>query len=98
MVELLSFNEATACAGKAGWVVEGGEIVREWKFSAFRTAIRFVDAVAALAEAADHHPDIDIRLNRVRLRLCTHSAGGLTARDFDLATAINAAAGPLTPE
>ena len=50
----------------------------------------FVNRVAALAEAADHHPDIDIRYSKVTLALSTHDAGGLTARDFDLAEAIGA--------
>ena len=50
----------------------------------------FVNRVAALARAADHHPDIDIRYSKVTLALSTHDAGGLTARDFDLAEAIGA--------
>jgi 4a-hydroxytetrahydrobiopterin dehydratase len=49
-----------------------------------------VSRVAALADAADHHPDIDIRYSRVTLVLSTHDAGGLTARDFDLAETIGA--------
>jgi len=70
------------------WEVEGsGELVRTFDFADFRAAVRFVNLVADAAEAAGHHPDIDIRYNKVRLSLVTHDAGGLTAKDFDLAEA-----------
>lgn len=69
------------------WSVEGGELVRTFQFKDFRAAMGFVNKVADLAEEAGHHPDIDIRYSRVRLGLVTHDAGGLTAKDFDLATA-----------
>jgi 4a-hydroxytetrahydrobiopterin dehydratase len=68
------------------WKIEEGELVRTFKFDDFVAALGFVNRVGALAEAAGHHPDIDIRYNRVRLALITHDAGGLTAKDFDLAT------------
>jgi 4a-hydroxytetrahydrobiopterin dehydratase len=67
------------------WKVEAGELVRTFQFADFRAAMRFVNRVAELAESAGHHPDIDIRYNRVRLALVTHDAGGITAKDFDLA-------------
>jgi len=67
------------------WHVEAGELVRMFQFPDFVAAMRFVNHVAELAEAAGHHPDIDIRYNRVRLALTTHDAGGLTSKDFDLA-------------
>lgn len=67
------------------WEISAGELVRTYKFEDFRAAMRFVNQVADLAEEAAHHPDIDIRYNRVRLALVTHDAGGLTAKDFDLA-------------
>jgi 4a-hydroxytetrahydrobiopterin dehydratase len=67
------------------WQVENGELVRTFKFDDFRAAMRFVNQVADFAEEAAHHPDIDIRYNRVRLTLATHDAGGLTAKDFNLA-------------
>ncbi len=70
------------------WKEERGEIVRNITFANFVTAIHFVNAVAGKAEAAGHHPDIDIRYNKVRLALVSHDAGGLTQRDFDLAGAI----------
>ena len=61
-----------------GWALEGGNIVRDLRFPDFRGSVTFVVAVAFEAEAADHHPDIDIRWNKVRLALSTHSEGGIT--------------------
>lgn len=69
------------------WEIAAGELDRTFQFADFVAALRFVNGVAELAEAAQHHPDIDIRYNKVRLRLVTHDAGGLTAKDFDLAEA-----------
>ncbi|HEX7120705.1 MAG TPA: 4a-hydroxytetrahydrobiopterin dehydratase [Longimicrobiales bacterium] len=74
-----------------GWSREGREIRKTFRFQSFRDAIAFVVRVAELAEHADHHPDIDIRYDRVTLALSTHSAGGLTARDFELAGSVEAA-------
>ena len=85
------------------WQIHSGELVRTFQFPDFPAAIGFVNRVAQLAETAAHHPDIDIRYNRVRLALVTHDArapsdrssslgwdaGGLTARDFDLAAKAN---------
>lgn len=73
----------------AGWKLEKGEIVRHFEFPDFRTAMRFVDGVAEKAEAAGHHPDIDIRYNKVRLALISHDAGGLTERDLQLAKVLS---------
>ena len=67
------------------WKLVGGELTREWKFKDFVAAMLFVNHVAAMAEAAGHHPDIDIRYNRVRLGLVTHDAGGVTLKDADMA-------------
>ena len=72
------------------WKEDQNEIVREAEFPDFVAAIDFVNAVAGKAEAAGHHPDIDVRYNRVRLALVSHDAGGLTQRDFDLAESIEA--------
>lgn len=72
-----------------GWKLDGSEIVREFSFADFAEALRFVNAVGEKAEAANHHPDIDIRYNRVRLALISHDAGGLTERDFRLAEAVD---------
>ena len=69
---------------------EGSSIVRELKFADFAAAIAFVNAVAELAEAANHHPDILVHgYNMVRLTLSTHSEGGLTGADFKLAGSID---------
>lgn len=79
-----------ALAGRAtSWRRDGGALVREVVRDDFAGALSFVDAVGVLAEEVDHHPDIDIRWNRVVLRLSTHSAGGLTAKDLDLARRID---------
>ena len=67
------------------WRLQDGKIVRTFQFKDFPAAIKFVDNVAALAEQAWHHPDIDIRWNKVMLTLTTHDAGGLTEKDFALA-------------
>jgi 4a-hydroxytetrahydrobiopterin dehydratase len=67
------------------WEREGDEIQKVFEFDDFAQAVKFVNDVAALAERYDHHPDMDIRYNRVRLALSTHVEGGLTPRDFDLA-------------
>jgi 4a-hydroxytetrahydrobiopterin dehydratase len=76
-------------AGMPGWKVDAGELVKTFSFKDFREAIAFVNRVGEAAESAGHHPDIDIRYNRVRLALITHDAGGLTEKDFNLASAIN---------
>jgi 4a-hydroxytetrahydrobiopterin dehydratase len=68
-----------------GWLIEHGELVKTFSFRDFRAALGFVNRVGEAAETAGHHPDIDIRYNRVRLSLVTHDAGGLTEKDFDLA-------------
>jgi 4a-hydroxytetrahydrobiopterin dehydratase len=83
---LLSARQAASLLEKLpAWKIEAGELVRTFQFEDFRRAMRFVNMVAELAEASGHHPDIDIRYNRVRLALVTHDAGGLTSKDFDLA-------------
>ena len=82
-----------ALADLPGWELSGGEIVKEYKFADFAAAMAFVNQVAEAAEAANHHPDIDIRWNKVRLALATHSEGGLTQNDFSLAAQIESLAG-----
>ena len=72
-------------ASVPGWERDGSQIRRTFSFDDFKASMAFVNRVADLAEAADHHPDIDIRYSRVTLTLSTHDAGGLTGRDFDLA-------------
>lgn len=69
------------------WQVESGELVRTFLFKDFRASLAFVNRVGEVAENAGHHPDIDIRYNKVRLALVTHDAGGITEKDFGLAAA-----------
>jgi 4a-hydroxytetrahydrobiopterin dehydratase len=74
----------------SGWERSGDSIVTTVVLADFKDAMVFVNRIAELAEAADHHPDITIRWNKVTLTLSTHSAGGLTEKDFDLARQISA--------
>lgn len=74
-----------------GWTREGSVIRKTYTFDSFAEAIAFVNRIAELAERANHHPDIDIRYDRVSCGLSTHSEGGLTHRDFDLARQLDAA-------
>jgi 4a-hydroxytetrahydrobiopterin dehydratase len=85
MASLSAAEVAANLSRVPAWTVENGQLVRIFQFEDFRASMRFVNQVADLAEEAGHHPDIDIRYNRVRLALLTHDAGGLTAKDFDLA-------------
>jgi 4a-hydroxytetrahydrobiopterin dehydratase len=74
-----------------GWTREGSVIRKTYTLGSFSEAIAFVNRIAELAERADHHPDIDIRYDRVGCALSTHSEGGLTRKDFDLASQLDAA-------
>jgi len=78
-----------ALEGLTGWGREGDEIFKTFDRATFAGAIAFVVQVGFLAERADHHPDIDVRWKNVRIALSTHSAHGLTNRDFDLAVEID---------
>ncbi len=71
------------------WQLEGKEIVRRYEFPDFAAAMVFVNQVAEKAETAGHHPDIDIRYNKVRLALVSHDLGGVTQRDMKMARAID---------
>jgi 4a-hydroxytetrahydrobiopterin dehydratase len=75
----------TSLGSVPDWKRKGAAITRTYQFKDFPAAIRFVNALAKLAEKAGHHPDIDIRWNKVTLTLTTHDEGGLTQKDFDLA-------------
>jgi 4a-hydroxytetrahydrobiopterin dehydratase len=77
------------------WRRDGDAIVRDIEFDDFASAMAFVNAVAALAEAVNHHPDILVHgWNKVRLELSTHSADGLTQSDLDLARGIDGLSSP----
>ena len=77
----------------SGWNIDEGMLIKTFKFKDFRSALHFVNGVGELAEKAGHHPDIDIRYNRVTLSLTTHDAGGLTGKDFELAEGAEKLAG-----
>ena len=81
--------------GVPGWQRKTSVIRRIFVFKDFVVAMKFVQAVARLAEREWHHPDIDIRWNKVTLALTTHDAGGLTEKDFALAAKFDALAGKL---
>lgn len=70
------------------WKRDGNSLVADFKFKDFNESMGFVTRVALAAEKADHHPDIDIRWNRVHLVLSTHSEGGITRKDLDLGARI----------
>ena len=72
-----------------GWSGNLGGIEKTWTFTDFDEAVRFVDRVADVVREPNHHPDVDIRWNKVTLRLVTHSAGGLTQADLDTARLID---------
>ncbi len=74
--------------GHPAWKIQGEKLTREWTFKDFLEAMAFVNRVAAIAESAGHHPDIDIRYNRVLLGLESHDAGGITKRDAAMAAQI----------
>ena len=73
----------------AGWVHANNAIERSYEFKDFAGAMAFVNRVAAAAEAVNHHPDIDIRYNKVKLVLTSHDSGGVTQRDVRMAGTIN---------
>jgi 4a-hydroxytetrahydrobiopterin dehydratase len=83
---ILKSSQISAALPKVpDWKRRGATISRTFQFKDFVAAIKFVNAVAKLAEKARHHPNIDIRWNKVTLTLTTHREGGLTERDFKLA-------------
>ena len=85
MATLTSKQIHAALAAVPEWKKRGTTITRTYQFKDFPAAIQFVNALAKLAEKAWHHPDIDVRWNKVTLTLTTHDAGGLTEKDFELA-------------
>jgi 4a-hydroxytetrahydrobiopterin dehydratase len=94
MADLLSDETIDERLKGSKWTREGDEIVREWEFDDFTTALAFVNRVGDAAEEANHHPDILLHgWNKVRLSLTNHSAGGLTAVDFEMAGRFDELAG-----
>ena len=74
---------------RKGWKRKSNALTKEFHFSSFRDSVVFVNRVATLADTADHHPDIDVRFDRVTLTLSTHSAGGITQKDLTLAEQVD---------
>jgi len=88
-VDVLSQEQIeTALGDLEGWNYDGDSLTRTFRFADFVHAVDFVEHLADVAESLQHHPDIDIRYNKVTLHLATHSAGGVTARDVELAAAL----------
>ena len=82
---------AQRLAGLTGWNREGDAITKEFVLAGFTEATQFIGKLAEPANAMDHHPDVQLyRYKRVKISLTTHSAGGLTQNDFDLAAKIDA--------
>jgi 4a-hydroxytetrahydrobiopterin dehydratase len=90
MAELTPEQIKAALPTVRDWKRQSASITRTCQFKDFAAAMGFVNKVAKVAEEANHHPDIDIRWNKVTLTLATHSEGGLTQNDFDLAKKIDA--------
>jgi 4a-hydroxytetrahydrobiopterin dehydratase len=90
MASLLTDAEIQERANQLeGWTVEGKELRITRKFKNFVEVIAFVNQIVEPAEAAEHHPDLEISYNKVTVSLTTHDAGGLTSKDFDLAQVIS---------
>lgn len=89
MSKLTPEDLAAGLAQLPGWCREGEAIERNYRFGSFRVALAFVAFVGEIAEELGHHPDIDVRYDRVRLAVTTHDAGGLTAKDLELARRVD---------
>ncbi len=89
-MELVAPDELDAALEQLAWTAVNGELVKQVRRHDFAAALAFVDEVGRLAEAAGHHPDIELSWNRVTLRLSTHSLGGITDADLELARQIDA--------
>ena len=99
-MDILSDDDIrTALDALPGWEHDGQAITKTYELSTYREAIGLIDQIADEAEQADHHPDIDSRYDKVKVSLSTHSAGGVTRKDIELASRIDALAqGTKEPE
>ena len=82
-------SDSTGIGENAGWSYQGKELHKKFTFKSFLPGIEFVNKIAQAAESAGHHPDITINYNVVGISLSTHSEGGVTEKDFDLARKID---------
>jgi 4a-hydroxytetrahydrobiopterin dehydratase len=93
-VAVLTDSEVQQALGSLrGWQRQGKAIQRVFEFPDFKAAMQFVNKIADAADQANHHPDIDIRYNKVTMALISHDAGGVTQRDVKMAKRINEIAG-----
>lgn len=92
MSRLSDHEITTGLAELPGWERSGDEIAKEYRLGDFKEAVAFVVRLSYEAEAANHHPDLDIRWNRVRVALSTHSEGGITGKDLALAATVESLA------
>ncbi|PWN02494.1 4a-hydroxytetrahydrobiopterin dehydratase [Nocardioides silvaticus] len=96
MVEKISGEEFTRADGVAEWrVLESGQVGTTFRTGSFDRGVALVVRIGELADAADHHPDVDLRYPSVTVRLSTHEVDGLSERDVALAREITAAAAEL---
>ena len=93
MAKLSDIEVQRTLGAHAGWTRRGNAITKTFEFPTFPAAIAFVNRVAEAAEGMDHHPDVDIRYTKVTCSLSTHSAGGITSKDFNLAEEIDNSVG-----
>lgn len=89
-VRLTGERAAALLAEIPRWKVEGEELVKEFKFKNYYESMAFVNATAWISHREDHHPDLEVGYNKVKVRYSTHSAGGLTENDFICAAKIEA--------
>ena len=89
MAKLSDIEVQRTLGAHAGWTRRGNAITKTFEFPTFPAAIAFVNRIAEAAERMNHHPDVDIRYTKVTGSLSTHSAGGITSKDFKLADAID---------
>jgi 4a-hydroxytetrahydrobiopterin dehydratase len=92
MTERISPQEFQGAGGVDDWRVVSGVACAYFGTGSFRAGVALVDAIGELADAANHHPDVDLRYPSVVVRLVTHDVGGLSSRDLELARQISAAA------
>jgi len=95
--KLESADVTRRLADRAGWTLEGGKLHREYKFADFVEAFGFMASAALVAERMNHHPEWFNVWSTVRVDLTTHDAGGISAKDFELAAAMERIAGALKP-
>jgi len=88
MAKLSDIEIQRELGARSGWTRRSNAITRTFEFTTFKDAIGFVNRIADVAERMDHHPDIDIRYTKIICTLSTHSAGGITQKDLDMARQI----------